>query len=71
MLTHEQTMDLIRSYIDDIKKFMDEKDLTMEKKHALERAFSVYNGLYQDAERGKIDPDLLHENISSFLYMLQ
>jgi hypothetical protein len=34
-------------------------------------ALGEYKRLYAEAEKGRIDPDLLHENISSFLYVFQ
>lgn len=70
-MTNEQTLDLIRSYIDDIKKFREEENISLNKKQHLEKALSVYGELYKDAERGKVDLDFLHENISSYLYILQ
>ena len=70
-MTNEKKLDLIKTYIDDIKNYREDKSLSVDKKQQLERALSVYNELYTDAERGKIDPDILHENITSFLYMLQ
>jgi hypothetical protein len=70
-MSNEQKLELIKSYIDDIKSYKEDKSLSFDKKQHLERAFFVYNGLYKDAEKGKVDLDFLHENITSFLYVVQ
>ena len=70
-MTNEKKLELIKSYIDDIENLKEDKTLTFDRKQHLERAFSVYNSLYEDAEKGTVDLDFLHENITSFLYVLQ
>jgi hypothetical protein len=70
-MTNEKKLELIKSYIDDIENYKEDNSLTFDKKQHLERAFFVYNGLYKDAERGKVDLDFLHESITSFLYVVQ
>lgn len=70
-MTDEQKLDLIKSYIEDINVIMDDDKLPFYKKQHFERALHVYTGLYKDAEKGKIDLDLLHESITSFLYVVQ
>lgn len=70
-MTNEKKLELIKSYIDDIEIYKEDKSLSVDKKLHLERAFSVYNELYKDAEIGKIDLDFLHENITSYLYVVQ
>lgn len=70
-MTNEKKLELIKSYIDEIKVYKEDTSLTPNKKQHLERALFVYNSLYVDAERGKIDLDFLHESITSFLYVVQ
>lgn len=70
-MTNEQTLELIRSYLDDIKELQQKQDLTVNEKQHLKRAYATYSSLYTDAEQGKIDPDFVHENIASFMYVLQ
>jgi hypothetical protein len=70
-MTNEKKLELIKSYLDEIENYKEDVSLTYNKKQHLERAFFVYKSLYKDAELGKIDLDFLHENITSFLYVLQ
>ena len=70
-MTNEKKLELIKSYIDEIENYKEDISLPFYKKQHLERAFFVYNDLYKDAEQGKIDLDFLHENITSFLYVVQ
>lgn len=70
-MTYEKKLEIIKTYIDDIKTFEESQDWPMNKKQHIRRAREAYISLYKDAERGKLDPDLLHENITSFMYMLQ
>jgi hypothetical protein len=70
-MTNEKKLELIKSYIDDIENLKEDKTLTYDKKLHLERALSVYSSLYEDAEKGTVDLDVLHENITSYLYVLE
>ncbi|MCX8130070.1 MAG: hypothetical protein N3I35_08230 [Clostridia bacterium] len=70
-MTHEQKLELIKSYIDDIENYIKNQNLSINEKQHMERAYGVYMELYRDAERGKVDPDIIHENITGFFYMLQ
>lgn len=70
-MTNEKTLEIIKTYIDDIKEFQNNPDWSYEKKQQVKRALEAYEDLYEDAQRGKLDPDVLHENITSFMYMLQ
>ena len=70
-MTNEQKLEIIKSYIDDIKAFELNLDWPLSKKKHIRRALKVYNNLFEDAQNGKMDPDYLHENITSFMYMLQ
>ena len=70
-MTNEKKLELIKSYIDEIKIYKEDTSLTANKKQHLERALFVYKSLYEDAQRGKIDLDFLHESITSFLYVVQ
>lgn len=70
-MTNEKKLEIIKSYIDEIKIYKEDTSLPFYKKQHFERALFVYNGLYKDAERGKVDLDFLHENITSFLYVVQ
>lgn len=70
-MTNEKKLEIIKTYIDDIKAFEDSQDWPLNKKQHLRRALEAYKSLYEDAEKGKLDPDMLHENITSFMYMLQ
>ena len=70
-MTNEKKLEIIRSYIEEIKAYEESQDLPFSKKQHLKRAREAYMKLYRDAEKGKLEPDLLHENITSFMYMLQ
>lgn len=70
-MTNEKKLELIKEYIDDIKKYQQSQDWPIDKKLHIKRALDAYINLYNDAEKGRLDLDLLHENISSFMYMLQ
>lgn len=70
-MTNEQKLEIIKTYIDDIDDFIKNHSLSINDKQHMERAYEVYTELYKDAERGKVDPDFLHENITGFFYMLQ
>ncbi len=70
-MTHEQKLELIKSYIDDIRTYEHDEHLSTNERQHIKRALDVYTNLYSDVEKGKVDADLLHENITSFLYMLQ
>ncbi len=70
-MTNEQKMALIQSYIDDLKEYDGKPDLTINQRQHIRRALETYNSLYLEVERGRFDPDELHENIASFMYMLQ
>ena len=70
-MTDDKKLELIKSYIDEIVIYKEDTSLSIDKKQHMERALSVYNGLYHDAERGKVDLDFLFENITSFLYVVQ
>ncbi len=67
----EDELLLIKDYIDEIKSMSEQSSLSFNEKQQLKKAYDAYSDLYTDAEKGKIDPDVLHENITSFLYMLQ
>lgn len=70
-LTNEKTLEIIKTYIDDIKEFQSSPDWSYEKKQHIRRALEAYENLFADAQKGRLDPDILHENITSFMYMLQ
>ncbi|GAE87475.1 hypothetical protein [Acetivibrio straminisolvens] len=70
-MTNEKKLEIIKSYIDEIKAYEESQDWPINKKQHIRRAREAYISLYKDAESGKLDPDLLHENITSFMYMLQ
>jgi hypothetical protein len=70
-MTNEKKLELIKTYIDDIKEYEISKNWSLDKKQDIKRALEAYKNLYKDAEDGRIDLDLLHENITSFMYMLQ
>ncbi|HEX3029351.1 MAG TPA: hypothetical protein VHT34_08625 [Clostridia bacterium] len=67
----EDELLLIKDYVDEIKSMSEQSSLSFNEKQQLKKAYDTYFDLYADAEKGKIDPGVLHENISSFLYMLQ
>jgi|GEM_PF-421466 len=71
MLTSEKTLEIIKTYIDDIKEYQSKPNWSHEKKQQLKRALEAYENLFVDAKKGRLDPNILHENITSFLYMLQ
>lgn len=64
-------LEQIKSYIDDIKELTQKEDLSTNHKQHMNRAIAEYQNLYSEAQRGRIDIDELHENITSFMYMLQ
>lgn len=70
-MTNDQKLELIRTYIDNIKEYIEERNLSVNDRQHLERALETYSSLYRDAETGKIDLDFLHENISSYLYVIE
>jgi hypothetical protein len=70
-MTNEQKLELIKTYIDDIDDFIKNHNLSVNDKQHMVRAHGVYTELVRDAERGKVDPELIHENITGFFYMLQ
>ena len=70
-MTYEEKLDLIQSYIDDIKNYNNDHELSANERQHVRRALQTYSNLFDEVERGKLDPDILHENITSFLYMLQ
>ncbi|RCX19385.1 hypothetical protein DFR58_103130 [Anaerobacterium chartisolvens] len=70
-MTDQQKIEIIKGYIDDIDAFIRNPQLSLDQKQHMERAYAVYNDIYRDVQRGKIDPDELHENLSGFFYMLQ
>jgi len=70
-LTNEKTLEIIRGYIDEIREFQSNPNWSYEKKQHLKKALEAYENLFEDAKNGRLDPDVLHENITSFMYMLQ
>ncbi len=70
-MTNEKTLEIIKTYIDDIKEIQSVPDWSYEKKQHIKRALEAYENLFADAQKGRLDPDILHENITSFMYMLQ
>ncbi len=70
-ISNEKKFEIIKNCIEDIKDYKENPDLSINQKQHIDRALETYNNLYNDAVRGKIDLDFLHENISSFLYYLQ
>lgn len=70
-MKYEDKLDLIQSYIEDIRNYKTNPGLSNYDKLHVQRALETYTNLLNEVERGKLDPDLLHENITSFLYMLQ
>jgi len=50
-MTNEKKLEIIRSYIEEIKAYEESQDLPFSKKQHLKRA-----------REGKLDPDLLHPN---------
>jgi hypothetical protein len=70
-VTKEEKLEIIKSYIDDIKTFENNPDWPIYKKQHIKRALKEYNNLYEEVQNGRMDPDFLHENITSFVYMLQ
>jgi len=70
-MREELILQQIKQYIDEIKTMYEEKGLPFNKKQDLKRAYDAYSELYLYAEKGKIETATLHENITSFFYMLQ
>lgn len=70
-MTDEKKLQIIKTYIEDIKSFQTSDEWSKDKKQHIKRALEAYNDLYREAERGRVDLDILHENITSFMYMLQ
>lgn len=70
-MDNEITLTFIKSYIDDIKKMGSDKNLNYNQRLHMSKAADTYISLFEEARRGKIDPDELHEHITSFMYMLQ
>lgn len=71
MITDEQKIELIKGCINDIKEYSKSQNLSVNEKQHISRALNTYTNLFQEAQRGKVDLDLLHENIASFLYYIQ
>ncbi len=70
-MTNEQKLELIKSYIIDIENLEKKEGLDNNGRQHLRRALVTYNHLFDEASNGKYDLDELHENISSYLYILQ
>lgn len=70
-MTNEQKMEVIQACIGDIEAYEDSPQLSEDARLHVKMALEEYRRLYSEAEKGRIDADLLHENISSFLYVLQ
>lgn len=70
-MTNEQKLGYIKNYIDEIEAFNNDPHFEESQKRHISRALETYSTLFSEAQKGKIDPDILHENITSFLYMLQ
>ena len=71
-MTKEEMLTLIRECIDEIKEHeQSQENLSVNDRQHLKRAIHEYTVLYDEAERGRVDADMLHENISSFLYVIQ
>ncbi|TYQ13001.1 UNVERIFIED_CONTAM: hypothetical protein Cloal_4045 [Acetivibrio alkalicellulosi] len=70
-MTNEKKLEIIKTYIDDIKAYQQSQDWPIDKKLHIKRALEAYLDLYNDAQKGRLDLDVLHENITSFMYMLQ
>ncbi|MCX7711858.1 MAG: hypothetical protein N2484_18600 [Clostridia bacterium] len=70
-MTNEQKFEIIKDCINDIKEYSENKELSVNERQHIARAISTYNNLLEDAQRGKVDLDILHENIASYLYYLQ
>ena len=70
-MTNEQKMALIQSYIDDLKEYDTKPELTVNQRQHIRRALETYTNLYAEVERGRFNADDLHENITSFMYVLQ
>jgi hypothetical protein len=70
-MTDEKKMEVIQACISDIQSFENSPQLSEDDRLHVKMALGEYKRLYAEAEKGRIDPDLLHENISSFLYVFQ
>lgn len=70
-MKNEFKMELIQSYINDLKEYDLKPDLTTEKRKHIKRALKTYTNLYSEVEQGRFSADELHENITSFMYVLQ
>lgn len=70
-MRHEQTIEQIQTYIDDIKNRLADENLKTDEKQHLKRALETYNSLYTDAISGKVDADMVFESITSFMYVIQ
>jgi hypothetical protein len=70
-MTDEKKMEVIQACISDIQSFKNSPQLSEDDRLHVKMALEEYKRLYAEAEKGRIDPDLLHENISSFLYVFQ
>lgn len=70
-MTDEKKFEIIKDCINDIKEYRENNNLSVDEKQHISRAIATYSNLLIDAQRGKVDTDILHENIASFLYYLQ
>lgn len=70
-MTNEQKMELIQSYINDLRELDHQPHLTVNQKQHIRRALETYTNLYSEVERGRYSADELHENITSLLYVIQ
>ena len=65
------TIEDIKRYIDDLKVMETDQKLDLVQRQHIAKAVSTYTALYEEAQKGKISADELHENISSYMYMMQ
>jgi hypothetical protein len=70
-ISNDQLLDLIKSYIVEIEELNKNTSLTTSDRHDLKRAIYTYSELFAEVKKGRLDPDVLYENITSYLYMLQ
>lgn len=70
-MTDEKKLEMIKSCIEDLEEYENNKELSKPNKLHIKKAINEYLKMYEEALRGRIDTDLLYENITSYLYILQ
>jgi hypothetical protein len=68
-MTKEEKLQLVKDYINEIERLSMNNRLHADDRLHYKKALNAYNDLYMDALNNKFDVNLLHENITDYLYV--